>query len=100
LDETGCSVLKLLGTEESLISDSRYASYRELVQEAKKIEEQARRTSQKKKYGKKKLDQKGDQALEIVRLKGKNREGSRRTRRQEAERLAEEAEILTEDSPE
>lgn len=78
VDEPGCAVLAHL--EE--ISQTRYESYREVLLEAQAYHEEMKSQSQKNEYGKKTLHRKGKDDLQIVRLKEKAREASRRTMKQ------------------
>lgn len=78
LDEAGCAIPNLPG----VICESRYQSYRELVEEAKQHLVTLQTTSQKSEYGTKTLHQKGKKDLQILKLKEKAREASRRTDKQ------------------
>lgn len=83
LDEEGCAIR----ANETLISSSRYASYLDLMAEARLYKDEARATSQKEEFGYKRLDRKGQESLRILRLKEKNRDDSRRTVRQQVSQL-------------
>jgi ribosome biogenesis GTPase len=77
-DEDGCAVREHLAE----IPETRYAHYREMLAEVRQVDEQAKRTSQKDEYGYKTLHRKGQESVQILRLKGKNRAESRRVQRQ------------------
>jgi ribosome biogenesis GTPase len=75
LDESGCAVS---------IATSRYENYRQFQQEAALYAEEMQARSQKETYGYKTLSQKGKGPdLKILRLKEKQRDGSRRTQKQQ-----------------
>jgi ribosome biogenesis GTPase len=77
-DEPGCAVRAHLGD----IPESRYASYLEFLAEAQEYRQLVKNTSQKTEYGVKTLNKKGKENLQIVKLKEKAREASRRTHKQ------------------
>jgi ribosome biogenesis GTPase len=93
VDEEGCAVL----AHRDHISDSRYRSYLDMLTEARAYKEELAATSQKEEFGYKTLDRKGKAAVQILRLKEKDRDGSRRTQKQ-AVRLLDQQD--PEDSPE
>lgn len=79
LDEPGCHVLEKL----SEISETRYQSYQDMIAEARLYEQEQQSTSSKNEFGHKTLHRKGREDLQILKLKEKSREGSRRTMKQE-----------------
>jgi ribosome biogenesis GTPase len=79
LDEEGCAVL----ANQEDIAASRYASYRDLMSEARQYKAEADAASQKDEFGYKKIDRKGKNSLKILRLKGKDRDLSRRRVKQQ-----------------
>lgn len=83
VDEEGCAVL----TNRDQIADTRYQSYLDMLTEARAYKEEAAATSQKEEFGYKQLDRKGKEALQILRLKEKNRDASRRTQKQQVRLL-------------
>jgi len=83
VDEEGCAVL----TNLEQIAESRYQSYRDMLAEARIYKEEAAVTSQKQEFGYKQLDRKGKEAVQILRLKEKNRDASRRTQKQQVRLL-------------
>ncbi len=83
VDEEGCAVLK----HRDCIADSRYQSYLDILVEARAYKEEAAVSSQKQEFGYKQLDRKGKEALQILRLKEKNRDASRRTQKQQVRLL-------------
>jgi ribosome biogenesis GTPase len=83
VDEEGCAVL----ANRDKIADSRYQSYLDILVEARAYKEESAATSQKEEFGYKRLDRKGKEALQILRLKEKNRDGSRRTQKQQVRLL-------------
>lgn len=83
VDEEGCVVL----ANRDKISDTRYQSYLDILTEARVYKEESAATSQKEEFGYKQLDRKGKESLQILRLKEKNRDGSRRTQKQQVRLL-------------
>lgn len=83
VDEEGCAVL----ANRDKIADSRYQSYLDMLVEARVYKEESAATSQKEEFGYKQLDRKGKEAVQILRLKGKNRDASRRTQKQQVRLL-------------
>jgi ribosome biogenesis GTPase len=83
VDEEGCHVL----THRDQIADTRYQSYLDMLSEARAYKEEVAATSQKQEFGYKQLDRKGKVSLQILRLKEKNRDGSRRTQKQQVRLL-------------
>lgn len=79
LDEEGCAVL----ANQEKIAGSRYASYRDLMAEARQYKAESDAASQKEEFGYKKIDRKGKESLKILRLKGKDRDLSRRRMKQQ-----------------
>lgn len=94
LDETGCSVLSHLDS----IIPSRYTSYQEQIAEAMAYKEAAKASSQKEEFGYKQIHRKGQEAMQILRLKDKDRDVSRRTQKQQVRLLEEEEVVPDEDS--
>lgn len=90
MDEAGCAVRENLGK----IANSRYASYLDMIREALQYKEQAAQTSEKEEYGYKKVSKKGKGKVNILKLKEKDRDVSRRTRRQEVHALMEDLDAL------
>ena len=82
-DEEGCAVL----AQREKIAETRYLSYLDILVEARAYKEEAAASSQKEEFGYKQLDRKGKEALQILRLKEKNRDGSRRTQKQQVRLL-------------
>jgi ribosome biogenesis GTPase len=94
VDEEGCAVL----AHREEVADSRYQSYLDMLAEARVYKEEAAATSQKQEFGYKQLDRKGKEALQILRLKEKNRDASRRTQKQQVRLLdLEESEDATDE---
>lgn len=83
VDEEGCAVRENLAS----IAESRYQSYLDMLAEARLYKEEANSTSQKQEFGYKQLDRKGKESVRILRLKEKNRDASRRTRKQQVSLL-------------
>lgn len=79
LDEEGCAILANLDS----ISSTRYASYKDIMSEALQYKTEANASSQKEEFGYKKLDRKGKESLQILRLKEKSRDDSRRKVKQQ-----------------
>jgi ribosome biogenesis GTPase len=79
LDEPGCAVLENLDA----VSETRYQSYQEMLDEARQYEQEVQATSRKNEFGYKTIHRKGKEALQILRLKEKSREASRRVMKQE-----------------
>jgi ribosome biogenesis GTPase / thiamine phosphate phosphatase len=91
LEEEGCCVqqggqLLFDAVSESTglppVSVARYKSYQEFMVEARRYKEHCQQISLKEVFGKKTLHRKGQENIEILRLKEKNRELSRRRVRQ------------------
>ena len=89
-DEDGCAVLSSTGADK--IPESRYASYRLFLEEALTYKQQAQDSSDKSEYGYKKIQGKGNKEVNILRLKEKNREASRRTQRQQVSSMLDDVE--------
>lgn len=83
LEETGCAVL----LQSESIADSRWQSYRAMMAEALAGREIFQKTSQKDDPGYKLQHQKGEGSRKMPKLSGKDREASRRTRRQSLDTL-------------
>lgn len=79
LDEEGCAILSNLDA----ISSTRYASYKDIMSEALQYKAEAILSSQKEEFGYKTLDRKGKESLQILRLKEKSRDASRRKVKQQ-----------------
>jgi ribosome biogenesis GTPase len=69
------------------IAESRYTGYLALIAEAREAEEALKTAGQKDEPGYKVLHRKGREALHILRLKEKNRDAARNTRKQQVNRL-------------
>ena len=82
-DEEGCAVL----THREQIAETRYQSYRDMLEESKSYKEEVAASSQKQEFGYKQLDRKGKDSLQILRLKEKDRDASRRTQKQQVRLL-------------
>ncbi len=74
LDEPGCALV---------MSEERQAHYRLFMTEAAEAQTQRASTSKKTEYAPKTLNRKGKESIQVLRLKEKNREASRRTQRQQ-----------------
>lgn len=79
LDEAGCAVREHLPD----IAPSRYESYRHFQEEAGRYQEEVLSTSQKQEYGYKTLTKGKKQDLQVLKLPEKQREASRRARKQQ-----------------
>jgi ribosome biogenesis GTPase len=79
-EEAACGVLS--AAEAGKITASRYQSYLEILQEALLCKQAQQSSTQKEEYGSKTLNKKGKKDLQILRLKEKQRESSRRVSRQ------------------
>ncbi|MBX2860484.1 MAG: ribosome small subunit-dependent GTPase A [Vampirovibrio sp.] len=93
IDESGCAVLANI----EALDESRYQSYLAMIEEARSYKRTVQQTSQKEDYGSKTLHRRGQTPVEILRLKGKDREASRRTRRQQVS--ADMDQVLAEEPP-
>lgn len=82
-EETGCAVRGNLNS----ILPSRWESYQAILQDSLKHKQVLQESSSKDEYGHKTLNKKGEKDLKILKLKSKDRSGSRRTRRQELSTL-------------
>ena len=91
-DEPDCAVLADPGN----IAPSRLASYKAMIAEASQYAQEIKSSSQKEDYGTKIKHGKNQQDVQIMRLKAKSREGSRKTLRQE---LQENLQMLVDQTP-
>ena len=94
VDEEGCVVL----AHREQIAETRYQSYLDMLTEAKAYKQEAAASSQKQEFGYKQLDRKGKDAVQILRLKEKDRDASRRTQKQQVRLLDLEENIEEEQS--
>jgi ribosome biogenesis GTPase len=79
-EETACGIIVSLDAGQ--IAASRYHSYLEILQESLLCKQAQQNSTQKEEYGSKTLNKKGKKDLQILRLKEKQRESSRRVSRQ------------------
>lgn len=79
-DIESCGVI--LAVQDQQIAQSRYDSYLEMLQESLLCKQTQQNTTQKEEYGVKTLNKKGKKDLQILKLKEKQRESSRRVSRQ------------------
>ncbi len=78
-----CAVQKDLESESPKTHPLRYTSYQALIAEALEYKKEQRKSSKKEEYGHKTIHAKGKEKKQIIRLKSKAREGSRRTAKQD-----------------
>ncbi len=89
VDEEGCAVK----AHWEHIIPSRYESYRDMLTEALLYKEQSQQSSGKEEYGYKTVSRKGKKDLQILRLKEKARESSRRTQKQQVNHLLDQVDL-------
>ncbi len=91
-DEAGCAVQAYL----EAILPSRWESYISFIAEARLFETEQRATSQKEEFGFKTLNRKGKDSVQILRLKGRDRDDSRKRQKQLVHRLDTHEQALSE----